>query len=135
MTSVHAPPPSSGSSAVEQLQEVMGGQLDRLVLPLRGAVVTGDEPRAMDSAEVSVDEGVSGLRLVGGALGEPEVPLRVVLPGVLLEERVLGVGPRLHFTPLAADDVLAGLDQLACARNAAIVHRVGGHASVYPIRT
>jgi hypothetical protein len=60
---------------VEQLQQLVGGQLDFLVSPLGGSVVAGDQAGPVDSAEVAVDERVPGLCLVGGALGQPEVPL------------------------------------------------------------
>src|ERR1700752_4174439 len=65
---------------VERLQEVVRGQLDLLVAPLRRAVVTGDQAHPVQPPEVPVDEGVAGLRPVGGALGEPEVPERVLVP-------------------------------------------------------
>src|SRR5215211_3839837 len=38
------PGAASGPRGVEQLQQVVGGQLDLLVAPLGGAVVAGDDP-------------------------------------------------------------------------------------------
>src|SRR5919106_4163186 len=70
----------SHAQRVEPLQQLVRDELDLLVAPLGCAVVAGDQAHAMDPAEVAVDERVAGLRLVGGALGEPEGPLRVLLP-------------------------------------------------------
>ena len=69
----------------------MGGELDRLVAPLGRAVDAGDQGRAVDAgdqgravdaAEVAIDEGAARLGLVGGALGQAEVPFLVLDPGV-----------------------------------------------------
>ena len=49
----------------------------------------------MDPPEVPEDEGVAALRLVGGAVGQPKVPVGVVIPGMRLEELVLVLGARL----------------------------------------
>jgi hypothetical protein len=65
------------------------GELDLLVPPLGRAVVAGDQPGAVQAAQVAVDERVPGLRLVRRALGQPEVPLGVLLPRMPLEEGVL----------------------------------------------
>ena len=81
----------SGRDVVEVLEQVVGRQLDRLVAPLRGSVHARDEPAAVHPTQVAVDEGVARLGLVGRALGEPEVPRRVVVPAVALHEGVLGV--------------------------------------------
>src|SRR5215207_1840591 len=72
----------SGGRSIQQLQQVVSCELDLLVPPLRCPVLTGDQPRAMQAAEVSVDERVPRLRLVGGALGKAEVPFGVLAPGV-----------------------------------------------------
>ena len=64
----------------------MGRQLDLLVAPFGRPVVTGDDPGPMHAAEVAVDEGVPRLRLVGRALGEAQMPGRVLLPAVALQE-------------------------------------------------
>src|ERR671939_1323604 len=83
----------------------------------------------MHAAKVSVDERVPRLRLVGRADGQPEVPRRVLVPAVRLQECVLLGGAWLHLVPLAPQDVLARLDQLARADDATLVDRVGGHAA------
>src|SRR5687767_13940659 len=67
---------------VEDLQQLVSGELDLLVAPLGGAVQAGDQPVAVDPAEVAEDEREPRLRLLTGALGEAEVPLAVLLPGV-----------------------------------------------------
>ena len=64
-------------------------ELDLLVPPLGGTVVAGDQPHPVHAAEVAVDERIPRLRLLGRALGETEMPIRVFFPGVRLEERVL----------------------------------------------
>ena len=123
---------------VEPLQQLVGGELDRLVAPLGGAVHAGDQPHAVDAAEVAVDERVARLRLVVRALGEPEVPLGVLVPRVRLQERVLLVRARLHVAPVAVEHVLAGVDQLLCALHGALVEGVGGHqgpAIIQPSRS
>ena len=58
----------------------MGGEFNVLVPPLSGAVQAGDDPRPVQMAEVAVDERVPGLRLVGGAGGESQVPRGVFVP-------------------------------------------------------
>src|SRR5262249_34824411 len=67
---------------VEQLQELVCGELDRLVAPLGCAVVAGDDAGPVDAAEVAVDERVACLRPVVRAVGEPEVPGGVLVPRV-----------------------------------------------------
>src|SRR3954471_10841555 len=42
--------------AIQVLQEIVRGQLDCLVTPLGGAVMTRDQAHAMDASEVAVDE-------------------------------------------------------------------------------
>src|SRR6266516_6625645 len=80
---------------VQALQQLVRRQLDLLVAPLGGAVVTGDEAHAMYPPEVSVDERVAGLGLVCGALGETEVPSGVLVPGVGGQECVVLLCSRL----------------------------------------
>ena len=65
-------------------------------LCLRGPVVAGDQSRAVQAPEVAMHERVPGLGLVGGAVGEAEVPPGVVAPRVRGEELVLVRGARLH---------------------------------------
>jgi hypothetical protein len=60
----------------------MGGELDLLVAPFGGPVLAGDQAHAVEAAEVPVDKGVAGLGLVGGAVGEGQMPLGVLLPGM-----------------------------------------------------
>jgi hypothetical protein len=67
------PVPSTGRR-VEVLEEVVGGELDFLVSPLRRPVDAGDQTGAVDPAEVAVDERVARLGLIGRPLGEPQVP-------------------------------------------------------------
>src|SRR5689334_5881545 len=90
-----APPPGSGPDRVEVLEQVVGSQLDLLVLPLGRPVDAGDEAGAVHPAEVAVHEGVAGLGLVGGPDGEPQVPGGVLGPRVAVQEGVLVVGPGL----------------------------------------
>ena len=81
----------------------------------------------MNPAEVAVDERVSGLGLLRGSLGQPEVPLGVLIPRMRGEVLVLLVGGRLDLPPVAVEHVLPGFDQLAGARHRAIVDGVGSH--------
>jgi hypothetical protein len=70
----------------------------------------------MDAPEVAVNEGVPGLRLVLRAFSQPEVPRRVLVPRVRLQERVLVGGRGLEPSPIAAQDVVLRIDELrACA--------------------
>jgi len=67
----------------------VGGELDLLVPPLGRPVHAGDDAHAVDTPEVPVDERVPGLGLVGGTVGEPEMPPGVLFPGMMLQEGVL----------------------------------------------
>jgi hypothetical protein len=51
---------------VEFLQKLVGGELDRLVSPLGGAIVAGDQSRAMDMPEVPGHERVPRLAVLVG---------------------------------------------------------------------
>src|SRR4051812_43994812 len=62
------------------------------------------------------------------------MPGRVLVPRVRLEDRVRVGRPRLDRTPLAVEDVLAGVDELARALHAALVDRVAGHRLGLPRR-
>src|SRR6478752_1614851 len=99
------------TAVVEVLQEIVGCQLDFLVSPLGRSVVAGDEPHPVQPAEVAVDERVPSLGLITGLLGNGEVPLPVLLPVVVGEERVLVVGRGLHVGPAAAQYVPTRVDQ------------------------
>jgi hypothetical protein len=104
----------------------VSGQLDFLVAPLGGAIVTRDQARPMDTAEIAVDERVPRLGLVRRALGETKVPLGVFVPRVRLQERVLGVGARLYVSPVAPENVLTSLDELPRMGDRAFVDCVRG---------
>ena len=110
----------------------MRSELDLLVPPLGGAVVAGDQAHPVQPPEVAVHERVARLRLVGGALGQPEVPERVVLEGVCLQERVLLAGAGLHVLPARAENVLVGVDQPLRVRDCVLVQRVGGDPPILP---
>jgi hypothetical protein len=51
-----------------------------LVTPFRRPVLARDDSRAVDAAEVSVNECVAALRLVTGSVVEAEMPLGVLVP-------------------------------------------------------
>ncbi len=55
------------------------------------------------------------------------MPGRVVVPAVGLEERVLVLGARLDVTPIAVEDVLAGVDERPGVGHRLGVDGVGGH--------
>jgi hypothetical protein len=54
---------------IKKLQKLMGCKFDFLMPPFGGSVMAGDQSRAMQAAEVPVDEGVTGLRVVGRSFG------------------------------------------------------------------
>src|SRR4026209_1406525 len=109
---------------VQLLEEIVGGELDRLLAPLRGAGAAGDEARSMDSPEVAEHEGVTSLCLVGRADRLAEMPRAVLVPRMPLEECVLVGGRRLGLVPLGVEDVLPRLDQRSCLRNGIVVQGV-----------
>ena len=83
----------------------MCGAHDVGVLPLGGPVVAGDQAHAVQATKVAEHEGIAGFRLVRCAIGEREVPGRVLRPTMSLEELVLlGRGVRLW-------DGLEGIEQ------------------------
>jgi hypothetical protein len=84
---------SSAAALVEVLEQVVGGELDLLVVPFGGPVLAGDQAHAVEAAEVAVHEGVAGLGLAAGAVGQGQVPQGGLLPGVGLQEGVLIVAP------------------------------------------
>ena len=90
----------------------MRSELDRLVAPLGRPIDAGDQARPVDPLEVPADECVAGLRPVGRAVGQPEVPQGVLVPGVRLQEGVLVVGGRRDLAPVAVEDVLLRVDEL-----------------------
>src|SRR5689334_17968565 len=91
--------------------------------------MAGDEPGTMDAAEVTENERVLALRLVGGADLQPEVPRAVLVPGVRLEKRVLVSCSRLCFLPSATNHVAPGIDELARVGNSLVVDLVLGHVN------
>jgi hypothetical protein len=88
----------------------------------------------MQAAEVAVDEGVPSLGLVAGAVGEGQVPVGVLLPGMGLQEGVLVVGAGLDVAPAALEHVLAGVDELACPCDCLLVDRGGSHGRILAMR-
>src|SRR5918996_183313 len=89
----------------------MGCELDFLVPPLRSSVLTRNQAHAMDTTEVSIDERIPVLGVVFGAVGEPEMPFGVFIPGVRLQEGVLVGGTGLDIAPIAVEYVVAGIDE------------------------
>src|SRR5262249_31065330 len=71
-------------------------------------------------------ERVPRLRLVGDALGQAQVPGRVLGERVRLQKRVLLAGTRLDVLPTRSEDVLVAVDQPLRVRNRVRVQRVGG---------
>ena len=99
---------------------------------LTAPVLAGDEAHAVDAAQVAVHEAVARLGVVVGAVGQGQVPGGEVVPGVRLEVGVLVVGTGLGVAPLAAQDVLAGVDEPARLGDAGLVDRIGGHGPSLP---
>ncbi len=62
----------------------MCGEHDLGVLPLGGPVVAGDHAHAVQATKVAEHEGIAGFRLVRCAIGEREVPGRVLRPTMSL---------------------------------------------------
>ena len=117
----------SASCVVEVLQKLVGGQLDLLVPPLGGAVLTGDQAHPVDSPEIPVHKRVSGLRFVARAVGEPQMPRGVLVPRVRLQEGILVIGARLNLAPLALEYVLVRVDEPPRMCDGVPVDGVGGH--------
>jgi hypothetical protein len=82
----------------------------------------------MQPVEVAVDEGIPGLRLVRGAVGETEMPGGVFGPCVLLEVCVLCRCVRLRVAPVAVQDVLSFIDEASSLRHRRWIERVGTHS-------
>ena len=70
-------------------------ELDLLVTPLGRPVVAGDEAGSVYAAEISVDERIPRLRLVGSAFRQAKMPLPVFVPGVIPKKCVFCVCLRL----------------------------------------
>ena len=72
---------------VEILQQIMSGRLDVLMPPLGGAVDAGDQAGGVETSKIPVHKGIPRLRVVRCALGQSEMPLAVLVPGVRLRGR------------------------------------------------
>src|SRR5688572_1381113 len=66
--------------SVKVLQQLMSGELDLFVSPLRCAVDACDQPRPMEPAEVAIDEPVPCLGLLCCSVSQAQVPLRILVP-------------------------------------------------------
>src|SRR5262249_11197334 len=115
---------------VQVLQQIVGGELDVLVPPFGGPVYTGDQTGAVNAAKVPVHKGISRLRLVRRAAGQPQMPLGVFVPGMRIEVGVLRFGPRLHLSPVAVEDVLACIDQRTRLGHRGFVEQVLSHSLI-----
>src|SRR5262249_7366861 len=121
---------------VQVLEEFVRSEFDLLVPPLGGAVVAGDQAHPVHPPEVAVHKRVARLRLVCDALGQAQVPDRVVGKRVRLQERVLLAGARLHGLPARPENVLVRVDQPLRVHNRVLVQRVGGDPPIVtPART
>ena len=76
-------------------------------------------PERWSLRKIPHQEGVATLGLVCRVLRQPEMPLGVVLPGVVSEIRVLLSCTRLYVAPVAPDDVAPCADQSSARRTAA----------------
>jgi hypothetical protein len=104
----------SRARLVQQLEEIVSGELDVLVTPLCGAIDAGDPLVRWIRRKSPVDKRVAGLGFVCRSLGQPEMPCGVVLPAVGVEERVLGIrigwtSPQLLSSTYWRRDQLAGV--------------------------
>jgi hypothetical protein len=52
----------------------MRGELNLLVSPLGGTVLTSDQAHPMDAPEIPIDECVSGLGVVARTISQPQMP-------------------------------------------------------------
>src|SRR4029450_4748789 len=85
------------------------------------------------SAKVAIYERVPCLGPLSYTFGEPEMPCRVFLPGMPLEECVLVIGAWLHLAPIAVQYVLPGIDEPAAVLHSGLIHRIFRHV-VPPFR-
>src|SRR5262249_20758108 len=79
---------------------------------------------------VSVDERVPGLGLVGGTVGEAEVPPGVLLPRVPFEVGVLVARARLDLPPVAVEDILTAVNEALGLRHRVRVDGIRSHDSI-----
>jgi nitroimidazol reductase NimA-like FMN-containing flavoprotein (pyridoxamine 5'-phosphate oxidase superfamily) len=116
-------PPPSGAGLVEELQELVHGEVDLFVPPLGRAIVARNKPGSVDTSEISVDECVARFRVLGRSAGETQMPFAVFLPRVRGEVGVFPRCPRLHLPPVAIQYVLAAFDQGARPRYRLLIDR------------
>lgn len=109
----------------------MSRQFDLLVAPFGGPVHAGNQTRAVDTFEVAVAEAVPRLGLLARPFSEAEVPLGILVPGVGLEECVLGGRAGLHVSPVAVHNVLASVNEPSCPGHRAIVKQVSSHGQLF----
>jgi hypothetical protein len=69
---------------VQQLEQVVRGELYLLVEPLSGPVAAGDERAPVRPPGVAEDEGIACLGPFICALRETKMPLAMLVPAVLL---------------------------------------------------
>src|SRR5258708_5816975 len=79
------------SRSVDHPVRVGGRSLDIEMLVLAGAALRREQPAAMGVLEVAVWEPVALLGLLAGLVLDPEVPLPVLAPAVLVDEPVLSL--------------------------------------------
>ena len=99
----------SGTSAIEVLGQVVGGQFNLFVIELCGSVHAGDESRAVDAAQVAVDEGVTSLGLGIGSLVSPRCHSEKSAQE-LAEGSRSAAQQRAARPPVAGDDILVCVD-------------------------
>jgi two-component system, OmpR family, sensor kinase len=119
---------------VKPLQELVRGELDLLVPPFGRPVHAGDDAHPVDAPEVPVHEGVPGFRLVGGPLGQAEVPAGVLFPGVPLQVGVLVARAGLDIPPVAVEHVLTAVDEVLGLRHRVGVDGIRSHDSILACR-
>jgi len=119
---------------VKALEELVRGELDLLVPPLGRPVHAGDDAHPVDAPEVPVHEGIPGLGLVGGPLGQAEVPAGVLFPGVPLQVGVLVARAGLDVPPVAVEHVLTAVDEVLGLRQRVGVDGIRSHDSILACR-
>ena len=119
---------------VKPLEELVRGEFDLLVPPLGRPVHAGDDAHPVDAPEVPVHEGVPGLGLVGGSLGQAEVPAGVLFPGVPFQVGVLVARAGLDVPPVAVEHVLTAVDEVLGLRHRVGVDGILGHHSILACR-
>jgi two-component system OmpR family sensor kinase len=126
--------PALHRQPVKPLQKLVRGELDVLVPPLGRPVHAGDDAHPVDAPEVPVHEGIPGLGLVGGPLGQAEVPAGVLFPGVPLQVGVLVARAGLDGPPVAVEHVLTAVDEVLGLRHRVGVDGILGHHSILACR-